>query len=337
MSFIVGKWQKKRVETEPLNLGYYRTADVILPRLDFFEEAKSILRFYESRFGPYPYESLSIIHRIWQESGGHSPASFIVLNQLPRIQGVRLKMANSPVNMTRWSEYYLAHEIAHQWWGQGVTWDRHHDHWISEGMAQFSTILYLREKHGESAFSNILKKMSSWTKKKAKWGPIIFGSRISHFDFFAFQSIVYNKSSLVLNMLKDLLGDEVFFQGVKEFFDRNKYQAARTNDFIAALSKISQKDLEPFFSSWFESYTLPEIKVSNSVEKVQEEYRLKFHIVQETDPFIFPLWVEWIQDGKKIRKMIVVDNKEHTVEFKLNQKPKNIRINPDEAIPGYFH
>ena len=337
MSFIVGKWQEKRSEKEPLNLRYFRTLDVILPRLDFFEEAKSILQFYESKFGPYPFESLSVLHRIWQESGGHSPASFIVLNQLPRIEGIRLDRVNSPVNFTRWSEYYLAHEIAHQWWGQGVTWDRHHDHWISEGLAQFSTILYLKEKHGESAYSNILKKMSGWTEKKAKWGPIIFGSRISHFDFYAFQSIIYNKSSLVLNMLKDLLGDEVFFRGVKEFFGRYKYQVARTNDFADTLSKISQQDLEPFFRAWFRSYTLPEVKVSHSTERIQEEYRLEFHIVQLKDPFIFPLWVEWIQDGKKIRKMIVVDKKKHSVEFKLNHKPKKIRINPDQAIPGHFH
>ena len=337
MSFIVGKWQEKKVETEPLNLRYYRTPDVMIPRLDFFEESKRILQFYEKKFGPYPFESLSIVQRVWQESGGHSPPSFIVLNHLPRIEGVRLERARSPVNLTRWNEYYLAHELAHQWWGQGVTWDRHHDQWISEGLAQFSSILYLREKHGESAYSSILKKMSRWTEKKAKWGPIIFGSRISHFDFFAFQSIVYNKSSLVLNMLKDLLGDEVFFLGVKEFFDRNKYQAARTNDFVTSLSKISKQDLEPFFSAWFRSYTLPEVKVTHSAEKDQEEYRLKFHIVQLTDPFIFPLWVEWFEEGKKIRRMIVVDKKTQTVQFILNYKPKKIRINPDDAIPGRFH
>jgi aminopeptidase N len=305
--------------------------------MDFFQESKSILQFYESRFGPYPFESLSIIHRIWQESGGHSPASFIVLNQLPRIQGVHLKRTNSPVNLTRWNEYYLAHEIAHQWWGQGVTWDRHHDHWISEGLAQFSTILYLREKHGEAAFSNILKNMSRWTEKKTKWGPIIFGSRISQFDFFAFQSIVYNKSSLVLNMLKDMLGEDVFFWGIREFFNKFKYQAARTNDFVVTLSEISQKDLRPFFDAWFQTYTLPEVKVSQYIERVADKYRLKFHISQRGDPFIFPLWVEWMQDGKNVRKMIVVDKKEHTVQFDLTHKPKRIHINPDNAVPGKFY
>jgi aminopeptidase N len=179
--------------------------------------------------------------------------------------------------------------------------------------------------------------MSSWTEKKAKWGPIIFGSRISHFDFFAFQSIVYNKSSLVLNMLKDMLGEEVFFQGVREFFERNKYKAARTHNFVAILSKIAQQDLEPFFDAWFKTYTLPDVKVSYSDEKLKEGYRLKFHIVQLADPFIFPLWVEWIQDGTRIRKMIMVDKRELTIEFELDHKPKKIRINPDEAVPGRFH
>jgi len=302
MSFIVGKLQKIGEEENPLPLRYYRTLDVILPRLDFFEETKNIVQFYESKFGPFPFESLSVIHRIWQKSGGHSPASFVVLNQLPRIQGVRLKKANSPVNLTRWPEYYLAHEIAHQWWGQGITWDRYHDQWISEGLAQFSSMLYLKEKHGESAFSNILKKMSAWTRKKTNWGPIIFGSRISHFDFFAFQSILYNKSSLVLNMLKDLLGEDVFFRGMKEFFERFKYQAARTNDFMTVFSDISSQDLESFSQKWFRSYTLPDVKVSYHVERMEKEYRLKFHISQLTDPFVFPLWVEWIQDGKKVRE-----------------------------------
>lgn len=337
MSFLVGRLLKIKEEADPFPLRLYRTLDVIMPRVNSSREAKRILRFYESKFGPFPFESLSIIHRIWQESGGHSPASFIVLNQLPRIQGVRLRRADSPVNLTRWSEYYLAHEIAHQWWGQGVTWDRYHDQWISEGLAQFASILYLREKHGDSVFSSILKKMSGWTEKKTKWGPITFGSRISHFDFFAFQSIVYDKSSLALNMLKDLLGEELFFRGIREFFERFKYRAARTNDFVVTMSEISGQDLGPFFKGWFMSHVLPEVKVSHQVEKTGEDYLLKFHIAQLKDPFVFPLWVEWIQHGERVRKMIIVDKKEHTAEFNLPQKPTKIKVNPDKAVPGKFY
>jgi hypothetical protein len=182
-----------------------------MPRWNPIEETRDILNFYERKFGPYPFETLCVVHRSWQEIGGHSPASFVVLNQLPRVLGSALIMkSNSPVNLTRWSEYFLAHEIAHQWWGQGVTGDSYHDQWISEGLAQFATILYLKEKHGESAFSDILKGMSKWVEKKSEWGPIILGSRISYFDFYAYQAIIYNKSSLVLNMLKDMLSSQAF-------------------------------------------------------------------------------------------------------------------------------
>jgi len=279
---------------------------------------------------------MSIVQRVWEESGGHSPASFVVLNQLPRFEGRRLVSGESPVNLSRWNEYYLAHEIAHQWWGQGVTWDSYHDQWISEGMAQFSTILYLREEYGESAFSNILEKISGWVEKKAKWGPIIFGSRISYFDFLAFQTIIYNKTALVLNMLRDMLGEEAFFQGMRVFFERFKHGTASTHDFSQTLSEFAEQDLRPFFQDWFESYSLPDVRVTHSLEKEEKGYKLLFSIDQLADTFIFPLWIEWIEAGKRVRRMILIDQKEQNFEFELEEKPKKIKINPDKAIPGRF-
>jgi aminopeptidase N len=270
-----------------------------MPRWDPIKETRDILSFYEKMFGPYPFETFCIVHRSWEEIGGHSPASFIVLNQLPRVlSSALITKSNSPVNLVRWNEYFLAHEIAHQWWGQGVTWASYHDQWISEGLAQFSTILYLEEKHGESAFSDIVKRMSKWVEKKTDWGPIIFGSRISYFDFFAFQAIIYNKTSLVLNMLKDMLGDELFFSGLREFFSRYKHGAARTGNFIAIFSEVSGQDLAPFFDGWFRSHLLPEVKVERDQRREENEYVLRFKIIQSREPFVFPLWIEWFEDGK---------------------------------------
>jgi hypothetical protein len=336
LSFIVGKFEMKNEASEPVPLRYYRSSETHSPAWELFERSQKILSFFESRFGSFPFDHLSIVQRAWENSGGHSPASFIVLNQLPRVEGRRFINRDSPVNFTRWNEYFLAHEIAHQWWGQGVTWESYHDQWISEGMAQFSTILYLREEYGEGAFSNILEKISDWVKKKAKWGPIIFGSRISYFDFQAFQTIVYNKTALVLNMLRDMLGDEVFFQGLQKFFETFKYRAARTSDFSRILSEISGEDLTSFFRDWFETYSLPEVQVTHSLEKNEEGYKLVFAINQLTDSFKFPLWIEWIEGEEKIKKMILVHQKEQDFEFELGQKPKKIKINPDEAVPGKF-
>jgi len=337
ISFIVGKFAQLKEDRDPLPLQAYISTETRLQRRPVFEETKSILKFYEGLFGPFPYEKMTIVQRFWSTSGGHSPASFIVLNELPRQSngGSYINVA-SPVDLSRWKEYFLAHEIAHQWWGQGVSWATYHDQWLSEGLAQFSAVLYLRMKHQERVFSNILKRFSEWTEKKSKWGPISLGSRLSYFDFEAYQAIVYNKASLVLNMLVDLLGEEVFFNGLKEFFNKYKYSKASTYDFLRVMEGVSGKDLKAFFKGWFDSYLLPEVKVSHTIEKRTDGYLLKLKISQLRDVFHFPLWVEWRENGKKIIQKVIIEEKNAEFAFSANGKPEKIKANPDKAVPGKF-
>jgi len=232
-----------------------------------------------------------------------------------------------PVDLSRWKEYFIAHEIAHQWWGQGITWQTYHDHWLSEGLAQFSAVLYLKEKYGNRVFSDILKKFSQWTEKKSEWGPISLGSRLSYFDYDAYQTIIYNKTSLVLNMLIDLLGEGVFFRGLEEFFRKHQYGAASTNDFINTFKEISGKNLRTFFKNWFDSYTLPEVRVSHSFEKEDEGgYILKLRVTQLKESFIFPLLIEWEENGKQVTKRVIIDDRRKTFDFELGSKPKKIEI-----------
>jgi len=338
ISFIVGKFSKEQESPSPIALQFFITPDVWGQRKAHLEETGEIIRFYESRFGPFPFEKLGIVQRVWPSSGGHSPASFIVLNELPR-RGDRVIYVNvdSPVDLSRWREYFLAHEISHQWWGQGVTWGTYHDQWLSEGLAEFSSVLYLRKKYGDGILSSIFKKFSQWTERKAKWGPILLGSRLCTLDFDAYQAIVYGKTSLVLNMLLDLLGEDAFFNGLKDFFAAHKYGSARTRDFMKAMEKISGKDLEAFFKAWFGSHSLPDVKVSHSVEPVAEGYLLKVVINQPQEVFMFPLWIEWKENGKTVREKVVVEGNHRVFSFRLKEKPGKVTVNPDRAVPGKFY
>jgi hypothetical protein len=338
ISFIVGKFSKEQESPSPIALQFFITPDVWGQRKTRLEETGEIIRFYESRFGPFPFEKLGIVQRVWPSSGGHSPASFIVLNELPR-RGDRMIYVNvdSPVDLSRWGEYFLAHEISHQWWGQGVTWGTYHDQWLSEGLAEFSSVLYLRKKHGDGILSSIFKKFSQWTERKAKWGPILLGSRLCTLDFDAYQAIVYGKTSLVLNMLLDLLGENAFFNGLKDFFAAHKYGSARTRDFKRAMEKISGKDLEAFFKAWFSSHSLPDVKVSHSVEPEAEGYLLKVIINQPQEVFMFPLWIEWKENGKTVREKVVVEGNHEVFSFRLKGKPGKVTVNPDRAVPGKFY
>jgi len=337
LSFIVGKFSKVAEDSESIPLEIFISPGLRLQKKEFLEEIKNILRFYQSLFGPYPYEKLSIIKRLWPFSGGNSPASFVILNELPpRVMGRYYVNSESPVNLSRWKEFFIAHEIAHQWWGQGVAWNSYHDQWLSEGLAQFSAILYLKEKRSRRIYSHILKEFSKWTEKKTIWGPITMGSRLSYLDFEAYQSIIYNKSSLVLNMLLEILGEELFFRGLREFYHDHKYSAASTKDFIKTMERVSEKDLKVFFDGWFDSYLLPEVRVSHSIQKKEDGYLVKFKFIQLKGLFVFPLWIEWKEKGQKVMKKVIISKRNEEFEFELKEKPEKIKVNPDKAVPGKF-
>jgi aminopeptidase N len=240
------------------------------------------------------------------------------------------------VDLSRWKEFFIAHEIAHQWWGQGLSWGSYHDQWLSEGLAQFASVIYLREKYGERTYSQIMKKFSSWTGKKSKWGAITMGSRISYGEFEAYQAIIYNKAALVLNMLKDFVGEEIFFQALRGFFDRYKYSAPRSREFFNTFEEISEEELDAFFEGWFESYQLPDVKVMHSVDRTDSGYLLKLNLIQLKGKFVFPLWIEWEENGERIRKNVKITDAVSEFVFEREKKPESIKINPDNWVPGKF-
>ncbi|MBN1225115.1 MAG: hypothetical protein JXB23_17835 [Candidatus Aminicenantes bacterium] len=338
LAFIVGEFDKiEEIRSVPL-LQYFRSDGVRAFNWNLLDETKEIIDFYQKSFGDYPYKKLSIVHRYWRQQGGHSPPSFIVLNEVPRTsESRRFLQKNSPVDLSRWKEYFLAHEIAHQWWGQGLSWGSYQDQWLSEGLAQFAAILYLREKYGQGTYGQILKKLSNWTKKKSEWGPITLGSRISYLDFEAYQAIVYDKSALIVNMLMDFLGEDVFFQGLQEFFHRFKYSAPRTHDFFRVFQQVSGKDLRKFFDGWFKSNRLPDVKIKETVLQKNGGYQISFNVVQLRGVFEFPLWIEWQENGKTIEKMLHISHAVSNFDFNTAVKPAKIRVNSNKAVPGTFH
>jgi len=345
LSFLAGKLSLAQESSSPLPLAHYVSSDVRSPRKNLLDEAGRILEFYESRFGSFPFEKLSVVQRLWSTKGGHSPASFVVVNDLPRVPsagpGLRERLMgnpDSPVDLSpQWKEYFLAHEIAHQWWGQGVTWARYRDQWLSEGLSQFSSSLNIQSKDGDDAWADILKKFSQWTGKKSVWGPITLGSRISFTDFEAYQAIVYDKTSLVLNMLRDLLGDDVFFSGLKEFYGTHQFKAAATGQFRRIMEKVSGRDLNSFFQLWFDSHALPEAHVDHRVERRETGVLLKIRVSQLNEEFVYPLWIAWEEeDGGKRREKVIVDKRNQEFEWSLPGPPRKLEFNPDKAVPGKF-
>ncbi len=336
MSFIVGKFDHGKERPGPVPVSTYVSSEIMDSQPGLVDQAADILDFYAGVFGPYPYEKLGIVLRLWPVFGGHSPASFIVLNEVPWLGEGFPVPVDTPVDLSNWSEYFLAHEIAHQWWGQGVSFQSYKDQWLSEGLAQFAAASYLRRKYGPGAYAAILKKFSRWTEKKSFRGPVAMGSRLSYFDYSAYQAIVYNKAALAMFMLQDLLGRDAFEAGIRTFFETYKFRAARTSEFITAMEAASGRDLKAFFRGWLYSWELPDVRTTWAETPVAEGVRIDFRVTQVKGLFVFPLWVEWSRKGESGRTLIVVDQTTATASLTLPGKPDRIKVNPDRAVPGRF-
>jgi Peptidase family M1 domain len=337
LSFIVGRFDRLKERPGPVPLSAQASSDILHSQPGLIDQAADILDFYVSSFGPFPYEKLAIVLRLWPDFGGHSPASFVVLNEVPWSGDSGFRLAgDTPVDLSTWDEYFLAHEIAHQWWGQGVSFGSYKDQWLSEGLAQFSAASYLGHQYGPTATAAILKKFARWTVRKSFRGPVLMGSRLSYQDFPAYQAIVYDKAALALFMLRDLIGEEAFSAGLRSFYARNKFQAPRTGEFIRAMEEASGRNLAAFFKGWFSSWELPEVRATWTETSVPEGVRIDLRVVQTKGVFVFPLWVEWTYAGTTRRTMIAVDEPTETLTWTLPGRPRRIRVDPDGALPGFI-
>ncbi len=160
---------------------------------DHAERAAAIARFYDSIVGDIPYDSFTLALTEHTTPGGHSPAYFAILNQpLPNSQ---LFWRNDPAAFEGFPEFFLAHELAHQWWGQAVGWRNYHEQWLSEGFAQYFAAMYAGHTRGPQALASVLRHMRKWAIDASDQGPVYLGYRLGHIrnEGRVYRALVYNK------------------------------------------------------------------------------------------------------------------------------------------------
>src|ERR1041385_4164511 len=113
-----------------------------------------IIRFYANWIGEAPYQNFTLAAVDDNVPGGHSPAYFAML--LRPLPTTPYSWQGDPVAFDSYPHFVLAHEIAHQWWGQAVGWKNYHEQWLSEGVAQYFAALYGQHQRGADSFSSML-------------------------------------------------------------------------------------------------------------------------------------------------------------------------------------
>jgi hypothetical protein len=251
--------------------------------------ASEMLGFFADAFGDAPYPSLTVTAVDALVPGGHAPAYFAVVQQ-PSPQ-TPYTWRDDPLAFDRQPDMLLAHEIAHQWWGQGVGFKSYHDQWLSEGLAQFSALMFIGAARPEAERA-VLARLRDTTEEFNASGPIHLGYRLGHIEGRGqpFRAIVYNKSAMVLHMLQRLVGEEPFRRGLQRFSREWRFRKAGTDDLRVALEAETGQSLSRFFDRWILGSSLPRLRATARIDRENRTAHVRIEQIGET--FDLPVTVE---------------------------------------------
>jgi aminopeptidase N len=283
-----------------------------------FAAAGRIVEWLSKTVGPFPYEKLSHVQSSTQFGGMENASAIFYSDAAFR-------------NMTL-GEGLVAHETAHQWFGDAVTPARWADVWLSEGFATYYAALWEREARGDSAFRTAM----AGIRQRIVGAPVVRERPVidsTQTDLMALLNAnSYQKGGFVLHMLRRQIGDSAWTQGIRAYYNAHKHGNAMTNDLQLAMQRASGTELGWFFRQWLTRPGYAELEASWTyaadgvvvIGVTQSSrfgpYRLNLPVVIEQ------------ADGSLARVMVDLPasaRQSIVLPTRLSARPRSVRFDPD--------
>lgn len=323
-AIVVGDFGKVEAKSGDIPLGYYVEKGFEKGAAEVFENTPEMIGFFEEKLGvkfPWPKYDQIVVRDFVSGAMENTTASIFY---------EELKLNEREALDSEW-DYIIAHELFHQWFGDLVTVESWANLPLNEGFANYSEYLWNEYKYGkDQADLKLVSEMEGYfSEAETKQEDLIrFGYENSE-DMFDSHS--YNKGGVVLHMLRQVVGDEAFFNALNDYLRLHAFQSVEVHDLRLAFEKTSGQDLNWFFNQWYLDKGHPELFID--VDYSQPE-NILVSIIQAQDLekaplYQLPIEVSWYE--KDIRKSKTLFVTQVFEQFALENGPDVSQVYVDEG------
>lgn len=286
--------------------------------LRLFRRAPEMLAFYDSLIAPFPYEKLALVQSSTRFGGMENSSAIFFA------EGVVRRSA---------SDVIVAHEIAHQWFGDAVTEADWAHLWLSEGFATYFAAVFYEFADGAAVADRLRARAEqSYLGSGDTNRPII--DTLPDDLFQLLNSNHYQKGAWVLHMLRRLVGDESFFAGIRRYYETHAHGTALSADLRRAMEEVSGRDLAWFFAQWLERPGYPQLEVHPYWEGDAGELALRIVQTQPWPPFRIPLEIEAEGEGYRLQQTVWVEGAKEEVTWALPGEPSRVAVDRANHLLG---
>jgi aminopeptidase N len=287
-----------------------------------YSAAVPILDFFNSHIGPYPYRKLANVQSKTRY-GGMENASNIFYNE-------------DYINGRADKDDLIAHEIAHQWFGNSASEKEWSHVWLSEGFATYFAHLYNEYTYGaDKRRENMAKdraEVISYFQRSPM--PIVNSTYKDLMDLLNVNS--YQKGSWVLHMLRQEVGNESFWKGIREYYRQFAYSNALTSDFQKVMETASGMNLEQFFRQWIYKAGHPVLKTGWNYDAGTKMLTINIEQLQKGSVFTFPMEVGIISEGVDAMTVEKLKITQGTQKFNVSVPGKPVKVTFDPYVNLLF-
>ncbi len=289
---------------------------------DFAVPTRDALAFYSEWIGPFSYEKLANVQSN-SVSGGMEAASAIFYSA-GSVAG------NRPV---RWRNVVI-HEIAHQWFGNAVTESDWDNVWLSEGFATYFTLLFIEHAYGRDEFAEGLRdsrrSVVAFDAKRPDY-RVIHANLADMADVTT--GMTYQKGSWTLHMLRQEIGDDRFWAGIRDYYARFRDKNATTADFRLAMERAAGRDLGPFFQQWLYRGGVPRLDGGWRWDAAAKQVIVELRQTQAGEPFALPIEIGIATPGGKVRvERVEMSAGTGRYSFPADSAPSSLELDPNVRL-----